>query len=106
VRAAAGLYALEHNTDRLLDDHKRAQKLARDLSAFTDLTVSTPDTNMVFVNVAKDIASAFSEHLAQHGIGVTSAYGATRQRWVTHLDISDEALETALAVVHDFFGTR
>jgi len=106
MMAAAGLYALEHNTDRLVEDHDRAQQLARGLSVFAGLTVSMPDTNMVFVQVARDLAPAFAEHLVRHGIGVTSAYGATRQRWVTHLDISDEAVETALAVVHDFFSAQ
>jgi threonine aldolase len=106
IIAAAGLYALEHNVERLVDDHANARTLAEGLSAFPGLTVSAPETNIVFVNVAEEIAGTFSDHLAAHGIGVTSAYGATQQRWVTHLDVSEDAVEAALAVMRDFFGSR
>ncbi|MDE2428687.1 MAG: low-specificity L-threonine aldolase, partial [Burkholderiales bacterium] len=70
------------------------------------LTLSMPDTNIIFVNVAEHIAPAFSAHLAEHGIGITSAYGATQQRWVTHLDISRQAVEETLSVVERFFAQR
>ncbi|QRX83308.1 low-specificity L-threonine aldolase [Glaciimonas sp. PAMC28666] len=106
IIAAAGLYALEHNVERLVDDHANAKLLAIGLSQYSGLTVSMPDTNMVFVNVAADVAAPFSAYLAAHGIGVTSAYTATQQRWVTHLDISEKAVEDALKVTRDFFSTR
>jgi threonine aldolase len=106
IIAAAGLYAVEHNVERLVDDHTNARTLAQGLSTFPDLTVSASETNMVFVKVAEDCAKALSHHLAEHGIGVTSAYGTTQQRWVTHLDVSEGAVEAALAVVRDFFGRR
>jgi threonine aldolase len=106
IIAAAGLYALNHNVDRLVEDHANAKTLAHGLSTYAGLSVATPDTNIVFVNVAAEMAAAFAEHLAAHGIAVTSAYGATQQRWVTHLDVSADAVEAALAVVRDFFGGR
>ena len=106
ILAAAGLYALEHNVQRLAEDHANAHTLAQGLSALPGLTVSMPDTNIVFVNVAKEFASAFAEHLARQGIGVTSAYGATQQRWVTHLDVGKEAVGTALAAASDFFAAK
>lgn len=106
IMAAAGLYALEHNVDRLEIDHTNARILAQGLSAFSGLTVSAPDTNIIFVNVAEEIAGVFSGHLAAHGIGVTSVYGTTQQRWVTHLDVSADAVEAALTVVRDFFVGR
>jgi threonine aldolase len=103
ILAAAGLYALEHNVERLADDHANAKALAQGLARFPGVSVVTPDTNIVFVDVAPQYASAFAEHLARHGIGVTSAYGATRQRWVTHLDVDRQAVDTALAVAAEFF---
>lgn len=106
ILAAAGLYALEHNVERLADDHAHAHALARSLSALPGLTVSMPDTNIVFVNVAAEYASAFAEHLAAQGIGVTSAYGATQQRWVTHLDVGKTAVDTALAAATAFFAAN
>lgn len=106
ILAAAGLYALEHNVERLADDHANARALAQGLSALPGLSVSKPDTNIVFVNVAAKYASAFSEHLAGQGIGVTSAYGATQQRWVTHLDVGKAAVATALAAASEFFAAN
>lgn len=104
ILAAAGLYALEHNVERLAEDHANAKALARGLAKLPGVTVAEPDTNIVFAEIAEQYAGAFAAHLAEHGIGVTSAYSATRQRWVTHLDVDREAVERALAVAADFFS--
>ena len=106
IIAAAGLYALEHNVARLADDHANAATLAKGLSAYEQLKVTMPDTNIVFVEVDGTIAADFKAHLAVRGIGITSAYGATKQRWVTHLDVDCAAVETALAAVRAFFSAR
>lgn len=106
ILAAAGLYALEHNVTRLADDHANARALAEGLHALPGLSVVAPDTNIVFVDVEQRYANAFAAHLEQHGIGITSAYGATRQRWVTHLDVDERAIEYALATARDFFARQ
>src|SRR5690606_4973835 len=54
VLAAAGLYALEHNIGRLADDHRRARALAEGLAQHAALRVAMPDTNIVWVNVARE----------------------------------------------------
>lgn len=102
ILAAAGLYALDHNVERLAQDHANARTLAQGLAELPGLTVTQPDTNIVFVNVEAAVAPAFSAHLAQHGIGVVSTYGSTRQRWVTHLDVDASAVEEALSVASRF----
>ena len=106
ILAAAGLYALEHNVARLADDHANAATLAKGLAAYEQLKVTMPDTNIVFVEVDSVIAADFKEHLAARGIGITSAYSATKQRWVTHLDVDSAAVENALVVVRAFFSER
>ncbi|WP_438392251.1 low-specificity L-threonine aldolase [Caballeronia sp. DA-9] len=106
ILAAAGLYALEHNVQRLADDHANARTLAEGLASFGQLKVAMPDTNIVFVEVDGAIAEAFSAHLAAHGIGITSAYGATKQRWVTHLEVDRTAVENALNAARSFFAGR
>jgi len=106
ILAAAGLYALEHNVARLADDHANATTLAKGLAAYEQLKVTMPDTNIVFVEVDGTIAADFKEHLAARGIGITSAYSATKQRWVTHLDVDSAAVENALAAVRAFFSER
>jgi threonine aldolase len=106
ILAAAGLYALEHNVTRLADDHANAATLAKGLASYGQLKVTMPDTNIVFVEVDSTIAADFKTHLAARGIGVTSAYSATKQRWVTHLDVDSAAVENALAAVRAFFSER
>ncbi len=103
ILAAAGLYALEHNVDRLAQDHTNARVLAEGLAKLPGLTVIQPETNIVFVSVEASVGPAFAAHLAQHGIGVISLYGSTRQRWVTHLDVDAQAVEYALSVASQFF---
>ena len=102
ILAAAGLYALEHNVERLANDHANARTLADGLAKLPGLTVAPPDTNIVFVNAEASLAPAFAAHLAQHGIGVISTYGSTRQRWVTHLDVDAQAVAEALSVASRF----
>src|SRR3990170_3946310 len=58
VLAAAGLYALEHNVERLAEDHANAERLAKGIG------VAAPQSNMVFA----DSAPGLAEHLAQHGV--------------------------------------
>ncbi|HEV7832014.1 MAG TPA: low-specificity L-threonine aldolase [Caballeronia sp.] len=106
ILSAAGLYALEHNVARLADDHANAATLAKGLASYGQLKVTMPDTNIVFVEVDSTIAADFKTHLAARGIGVTSAYSATKQRWVTHLDVDSAAVENALAAVRAFFSER
>lgn len=106
ILAAAGLYALEHHVARLADDHANAKALAEGLASFSQLKVAMPDTNIVFVEVDGVIAEDFSAHLAARGIGITSAYGAIKQRWVTHLDVDRAAVEDALDAAKSFFAGR
>ena len=104
ILAAAGLYALANNVDRLAEDHANARTLADGLAALPGLRVTPPDTNIVFVSVAEKYAVPLAAHLAARGIGITSAYGATKQRWVTHLDVDRAAVNAALAAAGEFFA--
>ncbi|MBJ3783531.1 low-specificity L-threonine aldolase [Devosia sediminis] len=102
--AAAGLYALDNNVARLADDHRRARQLAEGLSRHAALTVTAPDTNILWVDAHADIAEAFDTYLAEQGIAVIGRYG--QQRWVTHIDITDDDVSGALALVDRFFERR
>ncbi|MSQ49992.1 MAG: low-specificity L-threonine aldolase [Betaproteobacteria bacterium] len=94
IIAAAGLYALEHNIDRLAEDHANAERLAQGLRE-AGLEVEGPHTNMVFVKVPP----GFVEHLANHEILVLAG---PRLRLVTHLDVDRAAIERTLAVTRSF----
>ena len=102
ILAAAGLYALEHNVARLADDHRRAKMLAEGLTRHGALTVTQPDTNILWVDMDEELGDRFTDFLTENGVGITGRYG--RQRWVTHLDVSDEDVSGALALVDRFFA--
>ena len=109
IIAAAGLYALEHNVDRLAVDHANARRLAEGLGKIDALAVRPPDTNIVWVDVAADRSAAFSDFLAAEGVGITGGYpgagGVGQQRWVTHLDIDEAAIDRAIAAAERFFSS-
>jgi threonine aldolase len=96
VLAAAGLYALDHNVDRLSVDHEHATRLAKGLAEI-GLTVEH-FTNMVFVRVGGD-AEALGAHLARHGVLVLAE---PRMRLVAHLDVDAAGIDRALAAFASF----
>ncbi|MDA7948222.1 MAG: threonine aldolase family protein [Hyphomicrobiaceae bacterium] len=111
ILAAAGLYALEHNVDRLQDDHDNAKRLARRLADIPGICLVFDEipTNMVFFDVSGTglSAQAISEKLLAKGIRI-GAETETRMRAVTHLDVTrdgvDEASDALLALVQSEGG--
>ncbi|MDB5536580.1 MAG: ltaE, partial [Devosia sp.] len=101
ILAAAGLYALDHNVARLAEDHGLAKKLADGLAQFGELTVTVPDTNIVFVGMDAQVEGRFTEYLKARGVRINGGYG--QQRWVTHLDVDEAAVNGALSHVAAFF---
>ena len=99
VVAAAGLVALEEGPDRLHEDHARARRLAEGLAEIAPGSVDLEmvETNMVFVDTSVMGLEPFEavRRLAEDGVGCTIS--PPKVRMVTHVDISDEAVETALA---------
>jgi threonine aldolase len=99
VLAAAGLYALEHNVERLADDHRRARELAEGLAGCDRVTVdpSSVESNMVVAHLRRDepidavIADLAAENVL---VGPLDAHAL---RFVTHLDIDDDGLARAIA---------
>jgi len=89
ILAAAGLYALEHNVERLAEDHANAERLAKGIGA------PMPQSNMVFIESAPGLV----EHLAQHGVVVLPA---ARLRLVTHLDVDAAGIDRAIAAFRSF----
>jgi threonine aldolase len=102
ILAAAGLYALDHNIPRLADDHARAKRLAEGLARHSQLQVTIPDTNIVFVDMDAELERRFTAFLQARGFGMSGRYG--QQRWVTHLDIGDDDIDAGLAAVDLFFS--
>ena len=102
ILAAAGLYALEHNVERLAEDHRRAKRLAEGLAQHQGLSVVMPDTNILWVEAEAELGDRLTAYLGENGVGITGRYG--QQRWVTHLDVGDADIDAALGLVGRFFG--
>jgi threonine aldolase len=99
VVAAAGLVALEEGPGRLADDHARARRLAEGVAEALpgSLDLELVETNMVLVDttvVGLDPLEAVLR-MKEQGVGCTIV--PPRVRMVTHVDISDEDVETAIA---------
>jgi threonine aldolase len=98
--AAAGLYALDHNIDRLADDHANARRLAEMIGNIDGMRIMNPEveTNIVFIDPSatarkpSDIVAA----LLGHGVRMGTSYGGMI-RAVTHLDVDRADMETAAA---------
>jgi threonine aldolase len=107
IVAAAGVYALDHNVERLADDHVRAQRLAEGLHASgVPVDLEQVETNFVQVNVgALDLeASDALARLAQEGVGFSATAHPGVLRAVTHLDIDDDDIEQAIERVPEALG--
>jgi threonine aldolase len=100
VLAAAGLYALDHNLNRIAEDHEKAKRFAELLSSSPAARPSAPETNIVMVDLPGDgaTAEAAAARLAQAGVRV-SPYGPRRLRAVTHLDVSGPDVERAARIM-------
>jgi threonine aldolase len=99
ILAAAGIHALEHNVERLAEDHANAERLAKGLAAL-GLRVDPVQTNMVFATIPKDSVAALKKHLDASGV---VALVGPRLRLVTHLDVDRAAIDRAVAVFAAFF---
>ncbi len=89
--AAAGIYALDNNRERLKEDHQRAKELGKALQKASFVKGVMPiDTNIVIILV--DDAQKRLEQLKEKGV-LAVPFGGNQIRFVTHLDFTDEMLE-------------
>lgn len=98
--AAAGIYALENNIDRLADDHRLAQMIAEALAKkdFTG-TILPVETNILIFEVnGKFTPASFAEKLRKEGIKVTPI-SKTQVRMVLHLDITSEMVKKTIQII-------
>jgi threonine aldolase len=90
VFAAAIDYALEHNFERLSQDHNNAQLLNSLLASVQEITVEAAHTNMLYINfLSEQAAKNVESQLKAKGIIFS---GAKRTRLVTHLGINEKAI--------------
>ncbi len=102
ILAAAGLYALDHNRGRLVDDHANATYLAAELAALPNLHVDLErvHTNIIMVDLAAALgpATELEQRAADRGLRFVCV-GPQRIRLVTHLDVDRGACTHALELL-------
>src|SRR5438128_2176032 len=100
ILAAAGLYALEHNLQRIGEDHAKAKRFAELLSGSPTVRPSAPESNIVMVDLLRsgDTPESVSQRLAQAGVRL-APWGPRRLRAVTHLDITRADVERAARII-------
>lgn len=100
--AAAGIYALDNNIDRLREDHKKAKHLETVLEKQNYVKKVFPvSTNICIFELREGITSKdFVERMFEKGIKVI-AFGPQLIRLVTHLDFTDEMLDTTIKILKE-----
>ena len=99
ILAAAGIFALEHNTKRLADDHANARRLAAGLAELPGVVVpAPPESNIVMFQRAN--AAAFSAALRARGV-LVNPVARDALRAVTHLDVGAAEIDAALAIMRE-----
>ena len=98
IVAAGALYALDHNVERLAEDHANARRLAAGLAELEGVTIDLDAVETNIVVFAVDDAPGLVAALEREGV-VMGALGPRRVRAVTHLDVSGADVDLALDAV-------
>lgn len=105
--AAAALYALDHNVERLAEDHANARRLAEALATLPGLQLdpTTVATNIVIFQVDPRLGTPadFVARLRQHAVWVVPI-GPRQVRAVTHLDVSASQIDAAIRAFRTVCG--
>lgn len=98
--AAAGLYALDNNIERLAEDHKKAKEIGEALAKLAIIKAVEPiETNIVIFELNNDVnEKAFIQKLKDKNIHIIGM-GTNKLRIVTHLDYSDAMHEKFLGIL-------
>ena len=96
--AAAGIYALNNNIDRLADDHARAKYISESIKEAPYIeSTEEPETNILMVNLTIS-AEEYLKKLENGGM-LAIGFGPKRIRITTHLDVSEADIEKAVSIM-------
>jgi len=105
IFAAAGIYALDHHMERLIEDHDNAALIAQRLAGSARVRLGAVQTNIIVFGVADDAPDGPTIVARARERGVLSiAFGPRTIRLVTHLDVSRSQCERAAEVLLDIIG--
>lgn len=105
ILAAAGIYALDNNVERLKDDNKKAKFFAKELSKINGISVDSESivTNIVIFSYGKSGKQEFIDKLKNNGVLISSG-SYDNLRAVFHLDVSDDDLNKAVEIFKKCFA--
>jgi len=107
IIAAAALYALEHNVERLTEDHENAQILAQTLTEIPGFQIDPQnvDTNIVVfdVSASKHSVQEVVEKLSQEGV-LMIPFGSHFVRAVTHVDVNRNDIDKTVQIIRKLFS--
>jgi len=107
IIAAGALYALERHRERLVEDHRRARRLAEAISEIPAFSIDleATATNIVIFDAAPGglTGAEVVAKLREDGVWGT-AFGRSKVRLVTHLDVDDKGIERAIGVLRKNFS--
>jgi threonine aldolase len=105
ILAAAGLYALEHNVDRLAEDHANAKRLGALLTGLGAELLHPAETNLLFVIFPDRAASELVARFRSEGV-LCNAEGSRPDMvsMLTHLDVTAADIEEAARRVARVLG--
>ena len=112
MMAAACLYALDHNVERMADDHALAGSLAIELQRVAGIeSIERPDTNLLFFSLSPSsrlgVAELVQALRSKHGIAIGGPFGGARRiRVVTHLDVGQAEGGALIAALITELGLR
>jgi len=100
ILAAAGIYALENNVQRLKEDHDNAAWLEQQLRDIgLDIVEPGAQTNILYVRQSSELASKLGPWMRQHGVLIGSG---PLTRLITHINISRQDLEKVVSLWQQF----
>jgi threonine aldolase len=104
IIAAAGLYALKNNVERLEEDHRKAKILAETIAEIPSLEIdmTAVQTNILIFKPLKLTVEKAIEACRQKGL-LISVGKVDSLRAITHLDVSFDEIEKARGIIKDVF---
>jgi threonine aldolase len=104
IVAAAGLYALDHNIEKLAEDHANARRLGEHIASIPGFALYTPkiESNIVFFDPSGAGLTSKQAHdaLLERGVRMGLTYG-NMIRAVTHLDVSRAEIDKVGQVLRE-----
>jgi threonine aldolase len=96
IVAAAALYSLHNNVEKLHHDHRRAKILACDIADIKGIEVSVPETNIIFAKPSPSVSlKSFVQMLLAEGV-IVRIHNTSCIRLVLHLGISDQDVKKTI----------